>query len=351
MNWQKTLISKTATIHDAIAAIEDSMTQICLVVDNNQRLLGTVTDGDIRRAILSGTGMDTPASNIMNADPRTASEDESRDSLLERMANEYIRQIPILNKNKKVVDLAYIDDLLTVKTKQPNWVVLMAGGQGLRLRPLTNDRPKPLVPVGNKPLLETIIETFVQQNFHQFYLSINYKAEMIKDHFADGKKWNAEIRYLEEDQRLGTAGPLGLVSETPDQPLIVMNSDLLTRVNFHQLLDYHKEHKAKATMCVREYDFQVPFGVVGIEDDQIIGIDEKPVHNFFVNAGIYVLEPGILKLIKKNEALDMTQLFEQIIAAGHKTSAYPVHEYWLDIGQMGDYEQANEDFDQSFGSD
>ncbi|MDB4173102.1 nucleotidyltransferase family protein [bacterium] len=351
MDWQKALISKSATIHETIAAIEASMTQICLVVDDSQRLLGTITDGDIRRAILDGLGMDASASEIMNTDPRVASEDESRNALLEKMANEYIRQIPILDHNKKVVDLACIDDLLSEKTHKPNWVVLMAGGLGTRLRPLTNDRPKPLIPVGNKPLLETIIETFVQQNFHQFYLSINYKAEMIKDHFTDGKKWNADIRYLEEDQRLGTAGPLGLMPEELDHPLIVMNSDLLTRVNFQQLLDYHKEHGAKATMCVREYDFQVPFGVVGIEDNQITGIDEKPVHNFFVNAGIYVLEPEILKYVQKDEAIDMTQLFERIIAAGHKTSAYPVHEYWLDIGQMGDYEQANADFTQSFGTD
>jgi len=224
----------------------------------------------------------------------------------------------------------------------------MAGGMGTRLRPLTNDQPKPLVSVGNKPLLETIIETFVQQNFHQFYLSINYKAEMIKSHFTDGAKWNAEIHYLEEDQRLGTAGSLSLLPEQPDEPAIVMNSDLLTRVNFQQLLDYHKQHKAKATMCVREYDFQVPFGVVEIEDNQITGIDEKPVHNFFVNAGIYVLEPEVLKLLRKNEAMDMTQFFERIILAGLKTSAYPIHEYWLDIGQKDDFLRANRDFGKVF---
>ena len=348
MDWEKALISEFSTIHQAIASIENSVTQICLVTDQDRRLLGTITDGDIRRAILSGLGMDAPISGIMNTTPRVASESESREALLDIMANDCIRQIPILNQAKRVVDLAYIDDLLTINSKQSNWVVLMAGGLGTRLRPLTNDRPKPLISVGDKPLLETIIETFVQQNFRQFYLSINYKAEMIKSHFKDGSKWNAEIRYLEEDQRLGTAGPLSLIPETTEDPLIVMNSDLLTRVSFHQLLDYHAQQEAKATMCVREYDFQVPYGVVEIEDNQIKNIEEKPVHNFFVNAGIYVLDPNVLGLIQKNEALDMTLLFDRIITADYKTSAYPIHEYWLDIGQMDDFHRANNDIKKVF---
>lgn len=349
MNWKKALISESASIHDAISAIEESVMQICLVVDDEQRLLGTVTDGDIRRAILSGLDMDTPASKIMNIKPHTARESESRDNLLDIMTNGLIRQIPIVDTNNQVTNLVHIDELLSEQARKPNWIVLMAGGLGTRLRPLTNDRPKPLVSVGNKPLLETIIETFVQQNFHRFYLSINYKAEMIKNHFADGAKWNADIHYLEENQRLGTAGPLSLIPEIPNEPLIVMNSDLLTRVNFQQLLDYHTQQESKATMCVREYDFQVPFGVVSMENNQITGIDEKPVHNFFVNAGIYVLEPEVLKFIEKDDMLDMTQLFERIINDGEKTAAYPIHEYWLDIGQIGDYERANADFNKNNG--
>ena len=219
----------------------------------------------------------------------------------------------------------------------------MAGGLGSRLQPLTEDKPKPLLSVGDKPILETILESFIEQNFRRFYISVNYKADAIKKHFADGGRWNAEIRYLEEETRLGTAGALDLIPERPELPLLVMNGDLLTRVNFRDLLDYHLDQKAQATMCVREYDFQVPFGVVEIEDHHILSIDEKPVHRFFVNAGIYVLEPGLIDLIPKGEYFDMTDLFARAIEKGHETQAFPIHEYWIDVGRIDDLDRANHD--------
>jgi len=215
---------------------------------------------------------------------------------------------------------------------------------------LTENLPKPMIPVGPKPVLETILENFIEQGFRKFYISVNYKAEIVKQHFADGGRWGAEIRYLHEKTPLGTAGPLGLIEEIPPDPLLVMNGDLLTRVKFENILAYHRERGATATMAVREYDFQVPFGVVRIEDTNIVGIDEKPVHKFFVNAGIYVIEPDVLALTDRGQYQDMPNLFQSIIDAEKMTSVFPVREYWLDIGRLDDLDQAKREFDDNFNN-
>ena len=347
-DWRETLIGPTATIHQAIKAIDTSSRQIALVVDGEDRLLGTVTDGDIRRAILRGADMDAPVGNAMKGEPHTARESDTKEHLLSRMAAESVRQFPLLDDSGRVTGLVYIDDLMSPTERRDNWVLIMAGGLGTRLRPLTDSAPKPLLQVGDKPLMETIIEGFLDYDFRQFYISVNYKAAMIKAHFGDGAKWNATIRYIEEDRPLGTAGALRLIKDRPDTPIIVMNGDLLTRINFQHLLDYHREHKARATMCVREYDFQVPFGVVRITDNRITGIDEKPLHSFFVNAGIYVLDPELIDLIPDGEFFDMTTLFEAIIAADHDTAVFPIREYWLDVGRIDEFNQANGDFGKEF---
>ena len=348
MSWDKVLIPPGASIHDAIEAIDRGSLQICLVVDTERRLLGTVTDGDIRRAILAGMDMRAPAEGIMYRTPHVGREGDAKETLLARMAAEVIRQIPLLDAEGRVVGLAYIEDLLSPPKARENWVVLMAGGMGTRLRPLTESAPKPLLTVGDKPLLETILESFIEQNFKRFYMAVHYRADMIRDHFGDGSKWDAEIRYIEEEKRLGTAGALRLIPERPQSPMIVMNGDLLTRVNFQHLLDYHRQHGSKATMCVRAYDFRVPFGVVQIEDSRIKGIDEKPLHSFFVNAGIYVLEPEVIDRIPEGQLYDMTTLFEGIIKSEDATAVFPIHEYWLDVGRMDDLDQANKEFPEAF---
>jgi dTDP-glucose pyrophosphorylase len=348
MSWDKVLIPPGASIHDAIEAIDRGSLQICLVVDTERRLLGTVTDGDIRRAILAGMDMGAPAEGIMYRTPHVGREGDAKETLLARMAAEMIRQIPLLDAEGRVVGLAYIEDLLSPPKARETWVVLMAGGMGTRLRPLTESAPKPLLTVGDKPLLETILESFVEQNFKRFYMAVHYRADMIRDHFGDGSKWGAEIRYIEEDKRLGTAGALRLIPERPQSPMIIMNGDLLTRVNFQHLLDYHRQHASKATMCVRAYDFRVPFGVVQIEDSRLKGIDEKPLHSFFVNAGIYVLEPEVIDRIPEGQLYDMTTLFEGIIKSEDTTAVFPIHEYWLDVGRMDDLDQANKEFPEAF---
>ena len=317
--------------------------QIVLVVDEDRRLLGTITDGDIRRGILKGIALTGAVESVMNPTPIVARIDDSRESILAEMKRLTLHHMPLVDEQGHVVGLDTLDELIAPK-KRENRVVLMAGGLGTRLRPLTDDRPKPMLKVGNKPLLETILENFIEHGFCHFYISVNYMSEIVKSYFGDGSCWGVDIDYLQEDQRLGTAGALGLISEKLNEPLMVMNGDLLTKVNFSQLLDFHIGHRATGTMCVREYDFQVPYGVVNIENHRITGIDEKPVHRFFVNAGIYVLQPEALDLILPHTFFDMPSLFEKFIQQKKETAVFPIREYWLDIGHMADYERANGEF-------
>jgi dTDP-glucose pyrophosphorylase len=339
--WKSTFLPRTSNVQEAIQSINDTAQQICLIVDDDECLLGTITDGDIRRGLLRGVAMDDGVSTVMNGNPVVAAGGISNDGLLQQMTAHRLRQVPLVDAKNRILGLSHLHDLIMPSSDRDNWVVLMAGGLGTRLRPLTDTVPKPLVQVGNKPLLETIIENFAQQNFRKFYISVNYKANAIKQHFGGGEKWGVEIRYLEEQTRLGTAGALRLMDNRPKLPMIVMNGDLLTRVNFCDLLDYHNDHHSKATMCVREYDFQVPFGVVEIEGNQIRKIDEKPIHRFFVNAGIYVLDPELIDRIPANEPFDMTDLFDGLIKEREPTAAFPIHEYWLDIGKIEDLHRAN----------
>lgn len=342
-NWEKVLLSPDATIRDAIKAIDASSLQIALVVDTARRLKGTITDGDVRRGILKGVSLDKSVAEVMNPHPTVANMDDTRDSILATMKLKAVRQIPVLDKSGSVAGIELLNDLIQPRERE-NRVVLMAGGIGSRLRPLTNDCPKPLIQVGNKPILETILENFIEYGFRHFYISVNYMADMVKSHFKDGSRWGVDIRYIHEDKAMGTAGPVGLLPEKLNQPLLVMNGDLLTKVNFQQLLDFHLEHQSQATMCVREYDFQVPYGVVRLEKHRLLQIEEKPVQRFFVNAGIYVLEPGALQHIPQGNYFDMTDLFAKIIAQGLETAAFPIREYWIDIGRLDDLERAKGEY-------
>jgi dTDP-glucose pyrophosphorylase len=331
----------------AVQALDASELQIVLVVDAERHLAGTVTDGDVRRGILKGVSLDETVQRIMNPAPTTVSTNDSRESVLALMQRKQLRHIPVIDQSGRVVGLETLDGLVQSQAK-PNRVVLMAGGLGSRLQPLTDDCPKPMLRVGTKPLLETILESFIDFGFRRFSIAVNYLADVVQAHFGDGSRWGVDIDYLRETRQLGTAGALSLLPEIPTEPLLVMNGDVLTKVNFGQLLDFHNGHRASATMCVREYDFQIPYGVVRIDRHRIAGIEEKPVQRFFVNAGIYVLEPNVLRLLPTNERFDMPTLFGKLIEHGHETSVFPIREYWLDIGQMADYDRANGEFTQLF---
>ena len=339
-NWKDLLIPPTTSILKVIEAIDAGAMQIALVVDPQRRLLGTVTDGDIRRGILKGIGLGEAVLRVMKEKPITAGPSENREELLAIMKQRQVRQIPLLDENGCVMGIELLENLVQCPGRQ-NWAFLVVGGLGSRLRPLTEECPKPLLKVGNKPLLEIIIQNIVEYGFRKFYMAVNYKDEMIRDYFGDGSKWGVEIRYIREETRLGTAGALSLLPEKPTDPLIVMNGDLLTKVNFHHLLDFHEELNADATMGVREYDLEIPFGIVQIENHQILNIDEKPMQSFFVNAGIYVLDPKVLDLIPKNSFYDMPDLFNKLLQKKYKTAAFPIREYWLDIGRMEDLVKAN----------
>jgi dTDP-glucose pyrophosphorylase len=349
-SWKSICVPASMSVADVIKKIDESSLQIALVIDNSFKLLGTVTDGDIRRAILKGIQLGDKVESIMNSTPITVLEGLSRDQILEKMKELQIRHIPVINKSGEVLHLEILENLLKAQVKK-NWIVLMAGGLGSRLGTLTENTPKPLLTVGDKPILETIISKLKSYGFERFYISVNYKAEMIRDYFGDGSKWNVQIRYLQEEKRLGTAGGLSLLPEKPEESVLVMNADLLTTLNFEQLLEFHKKQDVNATMCLRDYNFEVPYGVVKIDNHQVASLEEKPVLKFFVNAGIYVLEPEVLSLIPHNDYFDMTDLFEEILKHGYKTAAFPIREYWLDVGRINDLETAQGEFAKLFDHD
>jgi dTDP-glucose pyrophosphorylase len=346
-DWKSTLVSPDTPIVDAIRTISASTLQIALVVDKDNRLLGTVTDGDVRRAILRHISIEEPVKIIMNTSPTVAGKNDDQEKIFAIMKQRDLRHIPVLDDAGRVVGLRVLTDMFDARTKD-NLVVLMAGGIGERLRPLTEDCPKPMLKIGGRPVLATILESLVKFGFQKFYIAVNYKAEMIKEYFKDGARWGVDIQYLHEEEQMGTAGALSLLPKKPEREFIVMNADLLTNVNFQQLLDFHREHKVHATMAVREYGIHLPYGVVRIEDDHLVGLDEKPVQKFFVNAGIYVLEPPVMDFVPSNRFFNITDLFENLIERKLKVTTFPIREYWLDIGKVDDFHRANGEYDEHF---
>ncbi|WP_081458484.1 nucleotidyltransferase family protein [Solidesulfovibrio fructosivorans] len=333
------IVSPQTTLRDAIAHIDSTGSQLAVVLHEDGRLAGLLSDGDVRRAILRGCDMQAPVADFMNCNPTTASISTTSSELLALMRRKVLRHIPLVDENLRVVEIVTLE-VLTGVVEHPNWVVLMAGGLGTRLRPLTKTCPKPMLHVAGKPILEGILENFLEQGFRRFYLSVNYLAETIQDYFGDGTRYGAEIRYLHENKRLGTAGALSLLPTLPVEPILVMNGDLITRMRFDEMLKFHEEHRSSATMAVREYDFQIPYGVVNIDGVRITSIEEKPVHNFFVNAGIYALSPEVRGYIPGDTHFDMPMLFDKLRDGGIVTTAYPLHEYWLDVGRMEELERA-----------
>lgn len=347
MTWRGALITENGTIRDAIAAIDSGTQQIALIVGENQELRGTITDGDVRRAILRGVALESPASDIMTPNPIAAKSGDSRNVLLSLMRNKKVHQLPLLDSNGCLVGIETLDQLINAGNED-NIVVLMAGGLGNRLRPLTDDVPKPLLEVGSKPLLETILEQLASHGFRRIYIAVNYLAQAVKEHLGDGSAWGTEIRYLEEEKRMGTAGALALLPESPSSPLLVMNGDLLTNVNFRHLLSYHEEQGCPVTMCVREHVDQLRYGVVDIEENRVSSIHEKPTRRHFINAGIYVMDPDVLPHVPRDEYFDMTSLIESLIQDGKQTAVFPIREFWLDIGRHEDYQEAAASYDRHF---
>ena len=340
-------ITETTPLIETLRRIDEGNLQLA-IVERDGKIVGTVTDGDVRRALLNGVGFDASVDRVMNRAPTTAPVGISNAGALNLMRRHSIHQLPVVDTDGKVVEVKLIDDL-ALAPQSDHWVVLMAGGLGSRLKPITDDIPKPLIRVGDKPILETVLGGFVKAGFGKFFISVNYKAEMIREYFGDGSTWGVDISYLEENERLGTAGALSLLPERPKQPFFVMNGDLLTTVNFEQMLKYHREHQAFSTVCVREHSVTVPFGVIDFDDHRLLGIREKPTQKFFVNAGVYLLDPGVLDLIAVNEVVDMPTLIERTIACGKPSVVFPLREYWIDVGRLDDLQRASDEFQRIFG--
>ena len=341
-------IAPEATIRSALEAIDRSRRQIALVVDSDGRLIASLTDGDVRRGLLRGVHLDAPVSEVMHRNPTTVTEGAPDAATRRLIAERKFHHIPVVDAAGRLVDLATVEDLFGVRPN-PARVILMAGGLGTRLRPLTETIPKPMLEVGGRPLLEQIIAGFAEQGFWRITVSVNYKREMVQDYFGDGSAFGVEIDYIEEDQRMGTAGALSLLSERPDGPFVVMNGDLLVSLRFDGLLDFHKRLQAEGTMVVREYSHQVPYGVVRAEGDLMVGIEEKPVTRHYVNGGIYVLSPDALDRLEPGTPLDMPTLLSDITGTGGRVAVFPLRDYWRDIGQMDDLEAARSEYGTVFG--
>jgi len=346
-NIEDIIVKESTSILEVLKIIDKSSKQLAIVVDENKKLLGTISDGDIRRALLNNISLNESVKNIYFKTPTVASINNSKEEIINICRTKKLHQIPIVDDKGDLVGLEILDELISKESKT-NKVILMVGGLGTRLRPLTENTPKPMLKVGNKPILQTIVEKFAEYGYINIVMCVNYKSHVIQDYFKDGSEFGVNIEYVFEEQRMGTAGALSLLKEKPTEPFFVMNGDLLTNVNFEHLHDFHIANNAMGTMCVREYDFQVPYGVVNIDGSNILSIEEKPVQKFFVSAGIYMLSPDVLKYIPENEFYDMPTLFEKLISEKDNAISFPLREYWLDIGRMEEYKKANDEYGEVF---
>lgn len=338
--WRKALLPAGATLRQAIHNLDESALQIILVASEDGSLIGTLTDGDIRRGLLRGLDLGSIIDSLVSRSPLVVSEDMPRESVVQLMKMNRIHQLPVVDRDHRIVGLHVWDDLHATRNR-PNRMVIMAGGLGTRLRPYTEDCPKPLLPVAGKPILEHIIERARGEGFNHFVLAINYLGHMIKDYFGDGSRWQVRIDYLNETAPLGTAGAIGLLDPRPAEPFLVSNGDVLTDIRYGELLDFHCRHGAAATMAVRLHEWQHPFGVVRTSGVDIVGFEEKPIARTQVNAGIYVLEPSALDALNAGERCDMPSLFGRLLERSARAIVYPMHEPWLDVGRKDDLDRAH----------
>lgn len=350
-DWEKVLIGKDTSLLDALRIMDKAALQILVVVDHDNKLLGTATDGDLRRGILKGLDLGTKVHELMNETPIVAQQGEGRDAIIDLMQDCDVHPVPLVDADHKVVGLFTLEDALRQPTLD-NWAIIMAGGIGSRLLPLTENAPKPLLPVGERPILETILYHLKHSGFGKIMISVNYMANMIQDYFGDGSEWGVHIEYLTEEKPLGTIGALRLVdNEHPlmKQPFLLMNGDVLSDIDFSRIIKFNETEGAIATMCVREYFNEIPFGVVSLDDHKIVNLEEKPIQKFYINAGIYVLAPEIVKYIPKSERCDITEVFSKSLDENHHVAAYPITEYWRDVGTHEELRKAEHDYLNIFG--
>ena len=335
-SWLSSILGPESSILQAIECLEASSSKIILVAGEEMKLMGTITDGDIRRALLANFTLESKICQIMTTAPLVVSSSMSDSEILEIMETKKIDQIPVINKNQRLVGLRS-RKLIHDKIRLPNTFLIMAGGEGKRLYPYTNNCPKPMLSVGGKPIIEHIIERAKRHGFVNFIISVHYLGNIIEDYLGDGKSLGVKISYLRETMALGTAGCLSLIEEIPRHPILITNGDVLTNLNYKNILNYHEEKKADATMVVRGHVIKNDFGVVQISGENIIGFEEKPEYKSYINAGIYVLSPSSLTLMDADQRCDMPDLFEKLASLSKKTIVYLMHEQWTDVGRIDDY--------------
>ncbi|AXH14493.1 nucleotidyl transferase [Malaciobacter mytili LMG 24559] len=334
----KIILTKQTTFRDALEKLDKNGNGVLAVVDKSNKLIGIITDGDVRRAILNNN---LNLEQVINKNPFSLHINSSKIQIINFLKKIHRRHIPLVDDENKFIKMFTLDEIdFNLK---PNWVVIMAGGLGTRLGDLTKNTPKPMLKVGSKPMLEHIIDTFVGYGFTKFILSVNYKAEVIKDYFKDGSSLGIKIIYLEEKTRLGTGGSLSLIDFEIDEPFFVTNGDVLSPFNYEDLLEFHKNNKSNATMCIRKHSYQIPYGVIEVDKDKnIIEMKEKPINEFFINTGIYVLNSSVIKYIPKNTFYDLPSLFDELRKRKKIIKSFEISDYWIDMGKPSDYNEINE---------
>jgi len=348
-NIKTLFLSTDATVQEAIRIIEDGTAQIALVVDEEKKLLGTLTDGDIRRGLIKGCDLHSQVGKFMNREFYSLSEAGITENGAMKLMNEKdLLQMPVIDSQGRVTRIFLMKEFLKSE-KFPNFVVIMAGGEGHRLRPLTENCPKPMLKIGNKPILEIILEQCIEAGFQNYYFSVNYLKDKIINHFNDGSKWGVDIQYLEETKPLGTAGALSLLPVEPTNPLLVINGDVLTRTDFNKMLLFHDQEQANATICIRSHETEIPYGVISTQGHKAIQLEEKPVIRHQISAGLYVFEPSLIKLLSKDQHCHMPDFITKVLTENKKVVVFPVYEYWLDVGHHASLAQANGEW--SFSKD
>ncbi len=333
------IVSKTVSIRTALEAIDRGAVDIALAVDGEGKLVGTVTDGDIRRAILSGSALTDPISSCMSRKFTAVDIRATRAEVLDMMRARVFDQIPIVDAAGRVIGLHLLREMLGAVTR-PNWAIVMAGGRGERLRPLTDSIPKPMIKVAGRPILERIVLHLVGSGIRRIFLSVNYKAELIQQHFSDGSAYGCRIEYLCETTPLGTGGALSLLPSIPEEPLLVLNGDLISQFDVAGMMRTHSERGHKATVAVHEYIHVVPFGVVEMNGDRVAGLREKPTHSWPTNAGVYVLAPDLISRVPKGAFFSLPALLEECVERGEHVGVFSLEDDWIDIGRHQELKRA-----------
>jgi len=344
------IISSTVSIMEAVETLNNAHLRIVLIADENRKLLGVVSDANVRRAILNKRDFADPVSDIMTTNPITASDKFGMEKVRELMQRTQLYEIPIIDDAGRIVDLKLIDDVLQEAREEDLTAVIMVGGLGSRLHGLTADTPKPLIKVGDRPIIFTLLDQLLNEGFTKIYLTLNYKGEMIREAVDAVPRFATAVHYIQEEKRLGTAGALKLLPMAPNKPFLVLNGDLLTKVAMGEMIRFHGIERNLLTVALIKERFHIPYGCAEVEGTRIIRLEEKPDHVAFINAGVYVLDPIILQNIPDDTYHDMTDVIDQVLAADMRVGSFPVHEYWLDIGRPSDLEKARSDYEKYFDS-